>query len=117
VIVAIFFLLLGQTRMVFAHAILLSSTPTPHTAINGEIVDFALQFNSRIDAPRSLLILLMADGKTTEALSIRKTKSLDSLEAHRSNLPNGSYVLRWQVLANDGHISSGEIPFDVRNGR
>jgi methionine-rich copper-binding protein CopC len=39
------------------------------------------------------------------------------MEAKAFHLAAGSYTLRWQVLASDGHISRGEIPFNVRNGK
>jgi len=36
----------------------------------------------------------------------------DILAAHLDLTP-GSYVLRWQVLAVDGHITRGDVPFTV----
>jgi methionine-rich copper-binding protein CopC len=32
-----------------------------------------------------------------------------------ADLAAGGYVLRWQVLAIDGHITRGDIPFAVGN--
>ena len=31
----------------------------------------------------------------------------------RAELVPGSYVLHWQVLAVDGHITRGDVPFTV----
>jgi methionine-rich copper-binding protein CopC len=36
-----------------------------------------------------------------------------TLDAHTS-LQAGKYLIRWQALAPDGHITRGEIPFTVR---
>jgi methionine-rich copper-binding protein CopC len=98
-----------------AHALLVRSTPLPSATVDGKEVTFDLHFNSRIDAPRSLLILVLPDGKTTQSLTVLKTESLETLDAKAPHLADGNYTLRWQVLANDGHISRGEIPFTVKN--
>jgi hypothetical protein len=34
------------------------------------------------------------------------------LAAHLGLIP-GAYVVRWQVLAVDGHITRGDVPFTV----
>jgi methionine-rich copper-binding protein CopC len=39
--------------------------------------------------------------------------SPDVLSATGHGLTKGAYVLRWQVLADDGHITRGEVPFHV----
>jgi methionine-rich copper-binding protein CopC len=35
------------------------------------------------------------------------------LSAKLTGLVKGAYVLRWQVLATDGHITRGKVPFRV----
>jgi methionine-rich copper-binding protein CopC len=37
----------------------------------------------------------------------------DDMLASRVDLTPGAYVLRWQVLAIDGHITRGDVPFTV----
>jgi copper resistance protein C len=37
----------------------------------------------------------------------------DTLSATGHKLAKGAYVLRWQVLSSDGHITRGEVPFQV----
>jgi methionine-rich copper-binding protein CopC len=37
----------------------------------------------------------------------------DTLSAKANDLKAGEYQLRWQVLAADGHITRGGIPFTV----
>jgi methionine-rich copper-binding protein CopC len=73
-----------------------------------------LTFNVRVDAARSKLQLLMPDASTIE-LSVAKSPSPDMLVSKLTGLKPGAYAIRWQVLAPDGHISRGEIPFTVRN--
>jgi hypothetical protein len=47
-------------------------------------------------------------------LTIDAQSPPDSLKAEVRGLKSGSYTLQWQVLAVDGHISRGEIPFKVQ---
>jgi methionine-rich copper-binding protein CopC len=95
-----------------AHAILLESSPPLNGTIKGPDVPIKLRFNVRIDASRSRLTLVRPDG-SAQPLVIGKPASADTLSAQASSLPAGDYRLRWQVLASDGHITRGEIPFTV----
>jgi methionine-rich copper-binding protein CopC len=95
-----------------AHAVLLESTPSLKSAVSGPNVPIKLRFNVRIDALRSRLTLIHPDG-TAHALQISKQTPADTLSAEATGLAAGAYRLRWQVLASDGHITRGEIPFTV----
>jgi methionine-rich copper-binding protein CopC len=95
-----------------AHAVLLESSPPLKGAISGPDVPIKLRFNVRIDALRSRLTLIHPDG-SAQTLEINKHTSADTLTAAATGLAAGSYRLRWQVLASDGHITRGEIPFIV----
>jgi methionine-rich copper-binding protein CopC len=95
-----------------AHAVLLESSPPLKGAISGPDVPIKLRFNVRIDALRSRLTLIHPDG-SAQTLEINKHTSPDTLAAEATGLAAGSYRLRWQVLASDGHITRGEIPFIV----
>src|SRR5689334_139110 len=93
-----------------AHAVLLESTPALKSAVLGTDVPIKLRFNVRIDAVRSRLTLLRPDG-SSQTLEISKETSADTLSTQATGLAVGAYRLRWQVLASDGHITRGEIPF------
>ncbi len=95
-----------------AHAVLKSSQPAIGQVVHGTILPVHLTFNSRIDAKRSRLILVDANGVELP-LSLSEQPSPDTLQGEIKQLKTGSYVLRWQVLAVDGHITRGEIPFNV----
>ena len=94
-----------------AHAILVESTPASGGTVAGPDIALDLRFNSRIDQKRSLLLLRKADG-TSDRLTILPDAPVDRLKA-KTSLPAGSYTLRWQVLATDGHITRGDVPFTV----
>jgi methionine-rich copper-binding protein CopC len=96
----------------WAHAVIVTSQPSVGGRVRGPIVDFRLQYNSRIDPKRSRLVLDLPDGRH-RSLAIQADESLDTLAANAAGLSPGSYRLHWQVLSVDGHITRGDIPFDV----
>src|SRR5262245_18068863 len=103
----------GRIR-VEGHAILKSSSPAIGKSIAGPEIEVMLTFNVRVDAARSKLQLLMPDASTVE-LPLAKSSSPDVLASKLTGLKPGVYAIRWQVLAPDGHITRGEIPFKVRD--
>ncbi len=96
----------------WAHAIIVESSPKMNGVVTGPVVEIKLRFNVRIDGPRSRLTLVQPDG-TSRAVEVLQQPSPDSLAATISGLRPGNYQLHWQVLASDGHITQGDIPFTV----
>jgi methionine-rich copper-binding protein CopC len=96
-----------------AHAVLVESTPAAHATLKDHALEVHLKFNSRIDGGRSRLYLVHADGRA-EPLPLVPQTDPDSLEAKSITLDAGSYRIRWQVLAADGHITRGEVAFTVQ---
>jgi methionine-rich copper-binding protein CopC len=95
-----------------AHAIIVDSTPAVDAAVKGPDIAITLRYNSRIDRERSRLLLLDGKGVST-TLTIIKSGPPDIMTAQATGLAAGDYKLRWQVLAIDGHITRGDIPFHV----
>ena len=95
-----------------AHAVLLESSPALKSSISGPDVPLRLRFNVRIDAARSRLTLVDPDG-ASRTIEIGTQELPNTLFAQARGLRPGFYRLRWQVLAADGHITRGEIPFTV----
>jgi methionine-rich copper-binding protein CopC len=106
-------LLAASSRPALAHAVLVSSTPQKNTAVSGPDITINLKYNSRVDGARSTLSLLKPDG-TVEKIGAPAQVAPDVLSATGHGLAKGAYVLRWQVLATDGHITRGEVPFQVQ---
>ena len=92
---------------------LVSSQPAQNSTVTGPGVAVLLKYNSRIDAERSTLSLLEPNG-SVEKLAIGSQYAPGLLSARLTGLTQGAYVLHWQVLASDGHITRGEIPFRVK---
>jgi methionine-rich copper-binding protein CopC len=102
----------GTAQGARAHAILIQSDPAAGGAIRAGRVTLALRYNSRIDTYRSRLTLTLPDGSQT-VLPIQPAPTPDVLRADTLLSP-GAYSLRWQVLAVDGHITRGDVPFTVK---
>ncbi len=94
-----------------AHAILLRSAPAIGASVPAGPIAMELHYNSRIDAGRSRLTLIRAD-RSQAVLPILDDPAPDVLRA-QVTLPPGAYTVRWQVLAIDGHITRGDVPFSV----
>lgn len=94
-----------------AHAILMESTPAVRAAVPPGPADIVLRFNSRIDQARSRLDLR---GAGAAPLALKLAPSGPDTLAAATPLAPGDWVLRWQVLAVDGHITRGDVPFTVQ---
>jgi copper resistance protein C len=97
-----------------AHAILVKSTPAANDIVSGPDVPVELTFNSKVDQARSTLTLERPDHSTSRLQIDLDPASPAKLAARILGLAPGSYKVRWQVLAIDGHITRGEIAFQVR---
>ena len=104
------FLLLGG--LIEGHAILKESSPVANSKVAGPNVPIMLKFNVRIDAKLSKVQLLHPDNSTSD-LVLEAQTSADTLNSKAAGLIPGAYQIRWQVLAPDGHITRGIVPFTV----
>jgi methionine-rich copper-binding protein CopC len=96
-----------------AHAVVIDSIPVVGATVPAGDVDVRLHYNSRIDHARSRLTLIGPDGKAVP-LAIAADSAPDRVDATAPGIAPGQYRLRWQVLAIDGHLTRGDIPFSVK---
>lgn len=94
-----------------AHAILVQSQPPADTTIAPGPTKIVLRYNSRIDQARSRLSLRGTNAEMT--LPLTPGTPTDQLAADGDFTP-GTYVLHWQVLAVDGHMTRGDVRFTVQ---
>ncbi|GAB2567894.1 copper resistance protein CopC [Dyella jejuensis] len=94
-----------------AHAILVDSTPAPNGTLSAGHQQLIFKYNSKIDQHRSRLVLVKPDHSET-VLPIRVGSKANELDTS-ADLAPGSYTVRWQALALDGHITRGDVPFTV----
>jgi hypothetical protein len=103
-------LALAPTRPARAHAILVESDPAHRARVPPGERTLRVRFNARIDPARSRLTLIRPD--RTQAILALLPGPDDMLSATALLAP-GAHTLRWQVLAVDGHITRGDVPFTV----
>jgi methionine-rich copper-binding protein CopC len=110
------YLVLGLTLCIvpaaLGHAVLLESTPAPGAKVSGDRSPVRLRFNLSVDGKRSRLILVQPD-RTTRVIVLDSQPSPAVLLGILDHLTPGEHRIRWQVLANDGHISRGAVAFEV----
>lgn len=106
-------LIAGIPTNTFSHAIIKSAEPKPSEVISRQPYEIALEFNVRVDHKRSRLILV-AEDDSSQILDISDQSEPQYLRATLNNQKPGHYRLRWEVLAQDGHITRGDIPFEIR---
>jgi methionine-rich copper-binding protein CopC len=94
-----------------AHAILEESDPPAGASVKAGPLDLRFRYNSRIDQGRSRLTLIRPD-HSSSTIAIAPGGTPDILASHLELAP-GAYVIRWQVLAVDGHITRGDVPLTV----
>jgi methionine-rich copper-binding protein CopC len=93
-----------------AHAILVDSSPKANGSLPAGHAALTLKYNSKIDQGRSKLVLVAPDHSETPlviASNADKPNELDS----EADLKPGAYVIHWQALALDGHITRGDLAF------
>ncbi|GAC1343699.1 MAG: copper resistance protein CopC [Acetobacteraceae bacterium] len=103
-------LLLGP-GLAQAHAILVDSEPAAQAQVAPGPTAIVLRYNSRVDHARSRMSLRGPGGETP--LPLAPGSPADAL-ASRTELTPGGYVVHWQVLAVDGHITRGDLRFKVQ---
>ena len=96
-----------------AHAIVVGATPSAHQTVTRSEFDVEIRFNSRVDVARTRLTLVRPDGASV-ILPLLGSGASETLTAKAPELENGHYRLLWQTLSIDGHITHGEIPFEVK---
>jgi methionine-rich copper-binding protein CopC len=97
----------------WAHAILVGSVPAADSTISEKEIDIELTFNSQVDGRRSRLLLFDGQNKEHTLTGMMQPKP-QVLKVHVEGLNDGVYLVRWQVLAIDGHISRGQISFTIQ---
>ena len=88
-----------------AHAVLTSFKVEGH--------DVVLHFNGRVDAARSRLSLLTAEGANPQKIECEAGEDQATLKGHLGDAAPGNYILRWEVLSVDGHISRADQPLTL----
>jgi len=104
--------LAGAAPSARAHAIVIASSPRQDAVVAPGATTLELDYNSRIDRMRSRATLQGPDGAIVP-LSWLDGGRPTALRAQVALTAEGTYVVRWQVLSDDGHITRGTVSFRV----
>jgi copper resistance protein C len=97
-----------------AHAIILESEPTAGATLAEPPARIYLRFNSKLEKRLSSVRLLAADGRPVPLpVMSADGESPDRIVLPLGKLRPGGYVIRYKVLAVDGHITEGALRFSV----
>ena len=112
-------LTLGAPRATSPHAIVLESSPSPDAVLPEPPSQVTLRFNSRIEKRFTRVTLALVDrAPVAVALPAGDAETTpDRITIPLEALGPGVYVLRYRVLAVDGHITAGALRFTVGAGR
>ena len=97
-----------------AHAIILESEPGAGAKLAEPPARIYLRFNSKLEKRLSNVRLASADGRPVPLPVVAaEGDSPDRIVLQLAKLRPGAYVIRYKVLAVDGHITEGALRFSV----
>jgi methionine-rich copper-binding protein CopC len=101
-----------------AHALVLESTPAPGASLTEPPAQVYLRFNSKLEKRLSHVSLSTEKGRPVALpIAVNGSEKPDRLVLPLAPLAPGAYVIRYKVLAVDGHITEGVLRFSVLEPR
>jgi methionine-rich copper-binding protein CopC len=108
--------LCGTPGVVAAHAVVKKASLSETPVKPGAPATVTLDFNASVEPALSKVLLLKAKDEPL-ALLIGPGPKPNELVLHLPALPPGEYSLRYQVYADDGHLTEGYLRFRVEEDR
>lgn len=97
-----------------AHALLLEATPAPGATLTEAPAELYLRFNSKLEKRLSHVTLSTDKGQPVALpISGSRGEKPDRMVLPLGPLRPGAYLVRYKVLAVDGHITEGILRFSV----
>jgi copper transport protein len=115
-LVAALALALGPASPAHAHASLESSVPAPSSILDAPPTDITLDFDEPITVQPGAIRLLDGSGKDIALGLPERGSDPTVVTASVPEIPNGTYVVAWRVISQDGHPVDGAFTFDVGRG-
>ena len=108
-------LLAASAGPAHAHAIVLEASPAHEAVLTAPPSRIVLRFNSKIEHALSRVTIESAAGRPV-ALPVAPATGDDAarLVVPLSALAPGVYIVRYRVLAADGHVTEGALRFTVQ---
>lgn len=105
-----FFIILPS--MATAHTGLESSTPKPGQIVTEDLNEITLTFAGEIESLSTMTLVMEGQEIPFSDVEPNGKQMSGTFEAP---LENGSYVIHWKIVGEDGHQITGEIPFTVKS--
>lgn len=96
-----------------AHAIILESEPARDAKLAEPPARIYLRFNSKIEKRLTRVSITASDGRAVALPVVADGQAPDRLSLSLGPLRPGAYIVRYKVLAVDGHITEGALRFSV----
>ena len=111
-IIALLFFLPTTT---WGHAFPDHSDPKVGSTVTGSPAQVRIWFDSDLEAAFSTLMVHNADGKMIDKRDVRVGPADPKLlQVSVPPLPPGTYLVIWNVVARDGHRTTGQFTFTVK---
>jgi len=100
---------------IYAHAYLQQSTPSANEIVVDSPSKITLQFNESIQPAFHSIQVTNSAGERVDLddsyIADNQPKTLEG--SVRPNLPDGQYIIGWNIISGDGHPLEGNIPFQI----
>ena len=103
----------GPPARAWAHAYPAFSVPTDGSTLTVAPNEVKIQFTEGVELEFSRIAVKNAGGETVSQGKVRRIAS-DTLAVALNPLAPGPYVIEWQVLSVDTHITDGTLRFTIR---
>jgi len=104
----------GSAGPAAAHANLLRTTPADGTVLTTAPTDVVLRFSEAVGTSLGALKVLAPDGRRVDTGEVNtRSDSREVVVPLRPGLDEGTYLLLWRVVSEDGHPVSGSSIFSV----
>lgn len=103
----------ATSSQVSAHSGLVSSYPGTNEVVTTVFPELVLNFDSEVNTDLIALHLVW-HGRTFSTVPSSHGWGDTAVFRTRQGLSNGDWVMRWTVIAIDGHVTSGTVPFAVK---
>jgi len=96
-------IIIASATPVFAHAVLLQTSPTAGQVLLKPPREVSLRFDEPVEASRGAVRLYDSRGRRLDTGATTKPSAQVVAVPVRSSLPGGAYVVTWRVISADSH--------------
>ena len=112
---AILIILVFAPTVSFAHVHLEKSSPAKGETLNTAPENVELWFSGKVSDEWSKIEVTDAQGKRVDNKQVRRgSEGAKHLSVGLQSIPAGTYNVRWNVVAGDGHRVKGSASFTIK---